>query len=232
MHRLLLLFLFTAGKAWSQPPNSGVFRYELFDSGHRKVGNYHFTIQKDGRLWRISSEMDVDTQIFFLTVKLHDHNSFTHDGEGFQSFEVNYFKDVPFQGTIAQKVEARREGESWRISSEINGHKSHKILENKAFDEVRNLVSRLIRPEAVLRTSESRSTRSLDPLTLDIGVVLSRGLGEESVEFQGKTRRLHVMEQKAPDGDVRVKKFDNGLIYHSQTAEGYALLMSAETPDF
>jgi hypothetical protein len=29
-----------------------------------------------------------------------------------------------------------------------------------------------------------------------------------------------------------VKKFDHGLIYRSQAAEGYALLKSADTPDF
>jgi hypothetical protein len=37
MRRLLFLLLFMAGTAWSQPPDSGIFRYELFDSGHRKV---------------------------------------------------------------------------------------------------------------------------------------------------------------------------------------------------
>lgn len=232
MRSLLFILAFTAKAAWAQIPESGVFRYELFDNGDRKVGDYHFTIQKNGKLWRISSEMDVDTTIFFLKVKLLDQNSFTHDGQAFQSFEVKYFKDVPLQKTLVLKMEGHRDGEIWQITGARNGINLHKTLENKAFDEVRNLVSRLIRPEAILRPGETRITRSLDPLTLDIGPVESRGLGEESIEFQGKKRRLHLMEQKAPDGDVQVKKFDNGLIYRSQTAEGYALLKSAETPDF
>lgn len=232
MRKFLGILCVLAGTASAQIPDSGVFRYELFDNGDRKVGTYNFTIQKEARLWRITSDMSVDAHILFLKVKLHDHNSFTHDGESFQSFDMKYFKDVPLQKTIDQTVTAVRDGATWTIQVKKNNETITRTLENKAFDEVRNLISRLIRPEAILRPGAIRSTRSLDPLTLTIDTVESRGLGEESISFQGKVRRLHVMEQKAADGDVRVKKFDNGLIYHSQTDEGYARLISAETRDF
>ncbi|WP_141735677.1 hypothetical protein [Oligoflexus tunisiensis] len=232
MRWLILILALHAGTAWSQVPDSGVFRYELFDNSDHPAGTYSFTITRDGPLWNINSEMDVDARVFFLKVTLRDHNSFTHDGQSFRSFQVNYFKDVPFQKTIHQQVQGRREENVWHISSQINSQKSEKTLAAAAFDEVRNLISRLIRPEAILLPGHTRSTRSLDPLTLEIDPVTSRGLHEESIEFQGKKRRLHVMVQEAPDGDVTVKKFDNGLIYRSQTAEGYALLKSAMTPNF
>ncbi|MFW7381726.1 MAG: hypothetical protein ACOH5I_23155 [Oligoflexus sp.] len=61
---------------------------------------------------------------------------------------------------------------------------------------------------------------------------VSRGLHEETVDFQGRKRHLFVIEQKALDGDVVVSKFENGLIYRSQTPEGYALLERVEMPGF
>lgn len=232
MRWLFLLLWMGARMGLAQVPDSGTFRYQLFDNSDRPVGRYDFTIEKEGKLWRITSDMDIDTRVFFLRIRLHDHNSFTHDGQSFQSFTVKYFKDVPLQKTVDQNVEGRLEGKMWQITSTQAGQSVLKTYPADAFEEIRNLVSRYIRPEAILRPGETRSTRSLDPLTLEIGLVESLGLREESIDFQGKTRRLHVMEQKAADGDVIVKKFDNGLIYRSQTSNGYALLQSALTPGF
>ncbi|MDQ3232448.1 MAG: hypothetical protein M3Q07_11550 [Pseudobdellovibrionaceae bacterium] len=232
MRKLLALLWFAASTMQAQVPEAGTFRYELFDNSDRRVGTYSFTIVKEGRVWRIASEMDVDTEVFFLKVRLRDHNNFTHDGQTFLSFQVKYFKDVPLQKTVDKKIEGRLEGSSWTLTSMQDGKEVRKNLPATAFTEVRNLISRLISPEAIVRPGEKRKALSLDPLTFQVDHVESRGLREESVDFQGKKRHLYVIEQKADDGDVLVKKFDNGLIYHSQTAEGYALLQSAVTPEF
>lgn len=71
-------------------------------------------------------------------------------------------------------------------------------------------------------------------MSLEIDEIESRGLAVERVEFQGRRRELYVMETRASDGNVTVKKFTNGLIliYLSRTDEGYALLVSAQAPSF
>jgi len=232
MRVALAMILMVARLAFAQIPEQGRFEYVLYDNQDRPVGSYFFTIRREGDLWRIASEMSVDTRFFLLPIRLNDRNTFTHDGKSFQSFSVEYFKDVPLQKTLRVEVLGSRSEKGWTIRSSSDRETFSRDLPHESFEEVRNLISRLVRPQAVLHPGESRRARSLDPVTLEISDVESRGVEIESVEFQGRRRELFVMEIKAPDGDVRVKKFANGLIYRSQTAEGYALLKSANMPSF
>jgi hypothetical protein len=233
---LLALFILLLGLCpplvLGQVPEWGRFEYVLYDNGDRPVGTYFFTIGKEGDLWRITSDMRVDTTFLFFPIRFKDQNTFTHDGNAFQSFRVSYYKDVPLQRTVQQEVSGVNDGNRWTIQS-INGNSTDiRQIPRTDFEEIRNLISRLVRPEAVLRPGEIRKSRSLNPLTLEISEVESRGIEIVSVEFQGRLRDLYVMETRATDGNVRVHKFTNGLIYRSQTAEGYALLKSAQAPSF
>lgn len=218
--------------ALGQIPDRGRFEYVLYDNGDRPVGTYFFTIEKEDGVWRIASEMSVDTRFLMLPIRLKDQNSFTHDGENFRSFNVKYFKDVPFQKTVLQEVSGARTADGWTIQSRRSGISGSQQFSHGSFEEVRNLISRLVRPEAVLRPGQVRKTLSLDPLSLAISEVESRGIEVESIEFQGRKRELFVMVTTASDGNVKVKKFSNGLIYRSETEDGYALLKSAQTPSF
>ena len=176
--------------------------------------------------------MAVDTRILVFPIRLLARNSFAHDGTSFRSFEVRYFKDVPLQRSTEMEIAAVRGEGGWRIRLVDRAGTRSRELPGESFEEARNLISRLVRPEAVLRPGEARKARSLDPLTLEVSEIETHGVGIETVEFQGRRRQLFVMETRAPDGDVRVKKFSNGLIYRSQTSEGYALLKAARMPDF
>jgi len=218
--------------ALGQIPDQGRFNYVLYDNGDRPVGTYFFTINKEGSVWRITSEMSVDTRFLLFPIRLKDQNTFTHDGRRFQSFHVKYFKDVPLQSTVQLEVSGVRNNNGWIIQTKSGGNTGSQQFSQGSFEEVRNLVSRLVRPEAVLRPGQVRKTLSLDPLSLEISEVESRGVEVDSIEFQGRKRELFVMEIKASDGNAKVKKFSNGLIYRSQTRDGYALLKSAQTPSF
>lgn len=232
MRAVLLPFLLWSSLALAQIPEQGRFDYVLYDGRDQHVGTYFFTIEREGGAWRITSEMSVDARFLLFPIRLNDRNSFIHDGKSFQSFSVRYFKDVPLQRTLQVEVSGARDARGWTIQTTSGGQAVARQFSHQSFDEVRNLVSRLVRPEAILRPGEARKTLSLDPISLEISEVESRGIGIESVEFQGRKRELFVMETRASDGDVRVKKFSNGLIYRSQTSEGYALLKSARTPSF
>ena len=219
--------------AFGQIPDQGRFDYVIYDNGDRPVGSYFFTIRREGRLWRISSEMSVDTRFLLFRIRFRDQNNFTHDGSSFQSFHVSYFKDVPLQRTVQLEVFGERSGETWTIRSTSGGNAGPpRIFPRSSFEEVRNLISRLVRPEAVLQPGQIKRTLSLDPLNLEISEVESRGVAVESIEFQGRRREVFVMDIRASDGNARVMKFANGLIYRSQTEDGYALLKSAETASF
>ena len=220
------------GHAHGQIPDQGKFDYVVYDKADRPVGTYSFTIGREGPLWRVSSRMEIDTRILVLRIRLKDENSFTHDGRQFQSFQVSYFKDVPLQRTVQMEVSGRRDESGWTVQSKTAGKAVTRQFAQDRFEEVRNLASRLVRPQAVLRPGQAAKVLSLDPLTLEVGEVESRGVGVEAVEFQGRRRELFVMETRAPDGNVRVHKFANGLIYRSQTEDGYALLKSAQLPSF
>ncbi len=224
--------LLASFQAAAQIPEQGRFDYVLYDNGDRPVGNYFFSIARMGGDWRIESEMTVDTRFLLLPIRLKDQNSFIHDGTAFKSFEVRYFKDVPLLSTLRLEVVGARSAEGWTVQATRNGNAASLYFPPEGFAEVRNLISRLVRPEAVLRPGEVRTAQSLDPLTLEVGKVESRGIAIESVAFQGRPRELFVMETRAPDGNVTVKKFANGLIYLSRTAEGYALLKAAQLPGF
>jgi hypothetical protein len=215
-----------------QIPDQGRFDYVLYDNGDRPVGTYFFTIVKEGSVWRITSEMNIDTRFLLFSIRLKDQNTFTHDGRSFQSFKVDFFKDVPLQRTVQLAVSGARNLDGWTIQTMSGGNAGLQQLPRNSFEEVRNLISRLVRPEAVLRPGQVSTRRSLDPLSLEISEVESRGIAIDSVEFQGRRRELFVMETKSSDGDVTVHKFSNGLIYRSQTSDGYALLKSARTPSF
>jgi len=232
MRSLFLLHVLWSSLVLGQVPEWGRFDYILYDNGDRPVGTYFFTIGKEGSVWRITSDMRVDTKFLFLPIRFHDRNTFTHDGNTFQSFSVSYLKDVPLQRTVHLEVSGARNGNNWIIQSSKTGNVESRRVPHSAFDEIRNLISRLVRPEAVLKPGEIRRSLSLDPLTLEISEVESRGIEIISTEFQGRKRDLYVMETKASDGNVKVHKFVNGLIYRSQTGEGYALLKSAQTPSF
>ena len=232
MRAFFFLAVLWSHLASSQIPDQGRFDYVLYDNGDRPVGTYFFTINKEGSVWRITSEMHVDTRFLLFPIRLRDQNTFTHDGRFFQSFSVKYFKDVPLQSTVELAVSGVRNDNSWTIQTKSGGNIGSQQFSQKSFEEVRNLVSRLVRPEAALRPGQVRRTLSLDPLSLEISEVESRGIAVDSVEFQGRKRELLVMEIKSSDGDVKVKKFSNGLIYRSQTRDGYALLKSAQTPSF
>jgi len=43
---------------------------------------------------------------------------------------------------------------------------------------------------------------------------------------------MRIMDIRAADGEVRVKKFANGLTCLSRTPDGYALLTAARAPGF
>jgi hypothetical protein len=232
MRAFLILIALWPHLALGQIPDRGRFNYVLYDNGNQPVGSYFFTIEKEGSVWRIASEMSIDTRFLLFQVRLKDQNSFTHDGRSFQSFNVSYFKDVPLQSTVQLEVSGVRTGSGWTIQTKSGNMNSQKFFSQESFEEVRNLVSRLIRPEAVLRPGQVRRTLSLDPLRLEISEVESRGVEVDWIEFQGRKRELFVMEIRASDGNAKVKKFSNGLIYRSQTRDGYALLISAETPSF
>lgn len=231
LQALLVISVLWARLALGQIPEEGRFDYVIYDNGNQPVGTYFFTIHKEGSVWRITSEMSVDTRFLLFPVRLKDQNTFTHDGNAFQSFHVKYFKDVPLQRTVQVEVSGVRHNDGWTIQTS-GASTSSRLFPQESFDEVRNLVSRLVRPENVLRPGQIRKTLSLDPLSLEISEVESRGIKVESIEFQGRTRELFVMETRATDGNVKVKKFSNGLIYRSQTENGYALLKSAQTPSF
>jgi len=229
--------LFALCALWShlasgQIPDQGRFDYVLYDNGDQPVGTYFFTIAKEGSVWRITSEMNIDTRFLLFSIRLKDHNTFTHDGSAFRSFKVDYFKDVPLQRTVQLAVSGARNPDGWTIETMRGGNTSLQLFLRDSFEDVRNLISRLVRPEAVLRPGQVTKRRSIDPLSLEISEVVSRGIAIDSVEFQGRTRELFVMETKSSDGDVTVHKFSNGLIYRSQTSDGYALLKSARTPSF
>jgi len=228
----LILIALWPHLALGQIPDRGRFDYVLYDNGDQPVGTYFFTIDKEGTVWRIASEMSIDTRFLFFRIRLKDQNSFTHDGRHFQSFTVSYFKDVPLRSTVQLVVSGVRDGDGWTIRANSDGKTSSQQFSQKSFEEVRNLVSRLVRPDAVLRPGQVRKSLSLDPLSLEISEVESRGVEVDSIEFQGRKRELFVMEIIASDGNVKVKKFANGLIYRSQTRDGYALLVSARTPSF
>src|SRR5712671_440652 len=104
MRVALAMILMVAQLAFAQIPEQGRFEYVLYDNQDRPVGSYFFTIRREGDLWRIASEMSVDTRFFLLPIRLNDRNSFTHDGKSFQSFSVQYFKDVPLQKTLRVEV--------------------------------------------------------------------------------------------------------------------------------
>jgi hypothetical protein len=233
----LLRAFFVLSALWSQLalgqiPDQGRFDYVLYDNADRPVGTYFFTISKEGGVWRISSEMNVDTRFLLFPIRLKDQNTFTHDGSFFQSFHVNYLKDVPLQRTVQLEVSGVRNVNGWTIQTMSGGNIVSQQFSQNSFENVRNLVSRLVRPEAVLRPGQISKTLSLDPLSLEISEVETRGIAVDSVEFQGRKRELFVMETKSSDGDVTVHKFSNGLIYRSQTGDGYALLKSARTTSF
>lgn len=232
MRAFLVLAVLWSHLAWSQIPDQGRFDYVLYDNADRPVGTYYFSIGKEGSVWRITSEMNIDTRFLMFPIRLRDRNTFTHDGAHFQSFSVRYFKDVPLQSTVELAVSGVRNGDGWTIQTTSGGNTGSQQFSQKSFEEVRNLVSRLVRPEAALRPGQVRKALSLDPLSLEISEVETRGIALDSVEFQGRKRELLVMEIKSSDGDVKVKKFSNGLIYRSQTRDGYALLKSARTPSF
>jgi hypothetical protein len=233
----LLRACFAAAALWThlalgQIPDQGRFDYILYDNGDRPVGTYYFTIEKEGGVWRISSDMNVDTRLLLFAIRLRDRNSFTHDGKSFLSFHVSYFKDVPLQRTVQLEVSGVRNLDDWTVRTTRDGAIGARRFAPDSFEDVRNLISRLVRPEAVLQPGQVRKSRSLDPLSLEIDDVETRGVAIGSVEFQGRRRELFVMETKSSDGDVRVQKFSNGLIYRSQTNDGYALLKSAQCPSF
>ena len=232
MRAALLALLLGSPLAPGQSPEPGRFDYRLYDNGDRPVGKYFFTIERAGDAWRVASEMVVDTRFLFLPIRLMDRNSFVHDGRDFRSFHVDYLKDVPLQRTVRLEVSGVRDEDGWRIQRSEGGDSIRRHLSPNSFDEVRNLVSRLVRPQAVLRPGQSRKSTSLDPLSLEISEVVSRGIATDSVDFQGRRHELFVMEIRASDGDVTVKKFANGLIYLSRTPDGYALLTSARSPFF
>lgn len=232
MRAFFILFALWSHLALGQIPDWGRFNYVVYDNGDQPVGKYFFTIDKEGSVWRISSEMSIHTRVFLFPVRLRDQNSFTHDGRNFRSFKVSYFKDVPLQSTVQLEVFGVRDGSGWKIQINGGAKTGSQHLPHQSFEDVRNLVSRLVRPEAVLRPGQVRKSLSLDPLSLEISEVVSRGVEIDSIEFQGRKRELFIMEIKASDGNVRVKKFANGLIYRSQTENGYALLKSAQTPSF
>jgi hypothetical protein len=210
MRALLVLFALWLHPALGQIPDQGRFEYVLYDNGDRPVGTYFFTIAREGHVWRISSEMNVDTRFFLFRIRLQDQNSFTHDGRSFQSFHVKYLKDVPLS-TLQLEVSGVRNGNDWIIQTNRDGTTGSRQLSPESFEEVRNLVSRLVRPEAVLRPGQARKSLSLDPLSLEISEVETRGVEVESIEFQGRRRELFVMEISASDGDAKVKKFSNDL---------------------
>ena len=232
MRALLLLLALWPPLTLGQIPEWGRFDYVLYDNDDRPVGTYFFTISKEGNVWRITSDMSVDTKFLFLPIRFTDRNTFTHDGSTFQSFSVSYLKDVPLQRTVHLEVSGARNGNSWIVQTNKDGRSDSRRISHTTFDEIRNLVSRLVRPESVLTPGQTKRSLSLDPLTLEISEVESRGIEIVSVEFQGRKRDLYVMETKAADGNVKIHKFANGLIYRSQTGEGYALLKSAQTPSF
>lgn len=232
MRTLLALIFLWPLLTFGQIPDEGRFDYLIYDNGNRVVGTYFFTINKESGVWRISSDMSIDTSFLRLPIRVRDKNTFTHDGKNFLSFNVNYFKDVPLKNTIHLYVSGTRNSNGWAIQIKNNRKSDSQQFSHQSFEEVRNLVSRLVRPEATLGPGQVKKTLSLDPLTLEIGEVESRGVEMDSVEFQGKKRDLYVMETKASDGNVKVHKFSNGLIYRSQTSDGYALLKSAQASSF
>src|ERR1700741_2318882 len=117
MRAFLVLFALWSHLALGQIPDQGRFDYVLYDNSDRPVGTYFFTIAKEGEVWRITSEMSVDTRFLLFRIRLKDQNSFTHDGKVFQSFQVKYFKDVPFQSAMQLEVSGVRNDNGWRIQA-------------------------------------------------------------------------------------------------------------------
>ena len=77
MKFLLCLLVLFPWPAFGQIPDAGDFHYILYDNRDHPVGTYSFTIRKDGSLWRIASQMDIDTRVLLISGSL-DRSQFIH----------------------------------------------------------------------------------------------------------------------------------------------------------
>src|SRR5258706_14249402 len=138
MRASLILCALWSHLALGQIPDQGRFDYVLYDNADRPVGTYFFTIGKEGAVWRVTSDMSVDTRFLLFSVRLKDQNTFTHDGSVFQSFHVRYFKDVPLQRTVQLEVSGVRDANGWTIQTKSGETTGARQLSPGSFAEARN----------------------------------------------------------------------------------------------
>ncbi len=225
----IIFFLFVSVEGYGAIISKGSFLYKVFDHSHNEVGYYNFTVLKDQTkgVWNITSEMTIETTLMGMTVKIMDNNSFIFDGEKFLNFKIINERKLPFLPNKRISVEGIRESKSWKVERIVNGNLTSKTFAESEFLEVRNLISRIVRPEAVLSPGDEVESVSLDPLELEIIKVKTKGISMGNIRFQGKEEPIYRMTQTVDGDSITVDKFKFGLIYSTVTSHGYSKLITA-----
>lgn len=131
-----------------------------YDSGDRPVGSCFFTINKEGNIWRISSELNVDIRFLSFRIRLRDKNGFVHDETNFQSFRIQHLKVVPLQRTVQLAVSAVRNANSWTIQTMSGG-----ILDLSNFPRTVSKMGQSGFPTGPSRSCPTPEASQKDPFT-------------------------------------------------------------------